>query len=275
VLSVACASFSALIVFFGLFVSVFSGIQEHRSQQQLYAQFRGLLDPASPVAPKIGGAIASGTPIALLSSDVANLHDTVVVEGTSSGDLFSGPGHLRNSPLPGQIGQSIVIGKAFSAGAPFGSIDRLRKGDVIRVITGQHAFRFVVLDHRVAGDELPHLPRSGSLLTLVSARANSWWSALESSHLYYVDTALVGRPVPTPVGRPTTITRAELQGQGDPAAWPWAVLGLVALLFSAVATAWLWVRWGTARVWLISGPVLLLVCWLASGEFLRLLANVY
>ena len=30
------------------------------------------------------------------------LHDVVIVEGTDSGDLRDGPGHRRDTPLPGQ-----------------------------------------------------------------------------------------------------------------------------------------------------------------------------
>ena len=66
----------------------------------------------------------------------AGLENVVVVEGTSSSDLLEGPGHLRDSPLPGQLGESIVMGKSATAGAPFGGIARLRKGDVINVTTG-------------------------------------------------------------------------------------------------------------------------------------------
>jgi hypothetical protein len=134
----------ALTVFFGIFVFGLSGLQEQRSQHQLYAQFRGLLSPSSPVAPSVGGAIPAGAPVALVDAPQAGLENVVVVEGTSSGDLLAGPGHLPSSPLPGQVGESVIVGKSTTAGAPFRSISRLRRGDVVTVRTGQGRFRYVV-----------------------------------------------------------------------------------------------------------------------------------
>jgi sortase A len=45
-----------------------------------------------------------------------------VVEGTASSDLLDGPGHLRSTVLPGQVGTSVVMGRAKTYGAPFGAI---------------------------------------------------------------------------------------------------------------------------------------------------------
>ncbi len=108
---------SITALFLGVFAFGLSGLQEQRSQHQLYAEFRGLLDPSSPVAPKIGGDIPPGSPVALLSAPVAGLRDVVVVEGTSSGDMLAGPGHLRDTPLPGQSGESVLLGKSRRPGA--------------------------------------------------------------------------------------------------------------------------------------------------------------
>ena len=32
------------------------------------------------------------------------MHDLVVVQGTRPENLMAGPGHLRDTPLPGQLG---------------------------------------------------------------------------------------------------------------------------------------------------------------------------
>lgn len=268
-------AFSVVVAFFGAFAYGLSGVQEQRSQQQLYERFRGLLDPSSPIGPSIGGAIATGTPVALLNSRVAGLHDVVVVEGTSSGTLLEGPGHLRDSPLPGQAGESIVMGTSVTAGAPFGGISRLRDGDVITVTTGQGRFHFVVKDERVAGDRLPALPKSGALLTLVTSQGSGLLGSLAPSHLVYVDAALSGKAAGTPSGRPIAVPPDEIQGHGDPSGWPFLVLWLQALLVVSVATVWLWSRWGRWQTWLITAPVLVGVLWGVSTELLRLLPNVY
>jgi sortase A len=268
-------AFSVVAVFFGAFAFGFSALQEQRSQQQLYASFRGLLDPSSTVAPSIGGEITPTTPVALLNAPGAGLHNVVVVEGTSSSDLLEGPGHLRDSPLPGQAGESILMGKATTAGTPFAAITSLRKGDLITVTTGQGTFRFIVEGERVGGDRLPELPRSGALLTLVTSAGSGWLGRLAPSHLVYVDAALKGTAVAAPPGRPTSIPAQEIQGHGDPTAWPFVVFWAEALLAGGVAVAWLWSRLGLARAWLLGTPVLFGILWGLSTEVLRLLPNVY
>ena len=76
------------------------GISQDRTQDDLYAQFRGEL--AAATAP-IGPVTEVGAPVALLQIPHIGL-EQVVVEGTASGDLLAGPGHLRNTVLPGQLG---------------------------------------------------------------------------------------------------------------------------------------------------------------------------
>ncbi len=269
-------TFSIVVLFFGAYAFAFSGLQEQRSQHQLYQSFRGLLDPSSPVAPSIGGAINPGTPIALLNSPRAGLDNVVVVEGTSSSNLLAGPGHLRDSPLPGQPGESILMGKSATAGAPFRSITQLRDGDVITATTGQGKFKFVVVDQRVAGDPLPHFPSSGALLTLItSSGSGGILGQLAPSHLVYVDAKLVGKTVVAPNGSPEIVPPSEIQGHGDPSAWPFVIFWLQALLLGAIGTVWLWSRWGRWQTWLVAAPILFAILWGLSTEVLRLLPNVY
>jgi sortase A len=268
-------SFSLVTLFFGAFAFGLSGLQEQRSQQQLYDRFRGLLAPNSLVAPSIGGVIPAGTPVALLNSPQGGLDNVVVVEGTSSGDLLAGPGHTPDSPLPGQVGDSVLIGKSATAGGPFRGILKLRPGDAVSVQTGQGTFHFVVLDNILAGQRMPLLPPSDSLLTLVTSAGSGWLGRLAPNHLVYVNAALVGRPVAAPPGRPTTAPPADTQGHGDPAAWPWVVAWALALLAAAVAATWTWSRLGVWRMWILAVPVIVGILWGLSNEVLRLLPNVY
>jgi sortase A len=266
---------SVVILFFGAFAFGLSGLQEQRSQHQLYALFRGLLDPSSEIAPSIGGPIAPGTPVALLNSPDAGLNSVVVVEGTSAGDLLEGPGHLPDSPLPGQVGESILVGRSTTAGAPFGGITRLDKGDVIAVTTGQGTFHFIIEDQRVAGDPLPEIPTGGALLTLVTSSGSGWLGRLAPNHLVYVDAKLQGKAVAAPPGQPEAVTAAESQGQNDPSAWPFVVFWLLALSVASTSLVWLWRRWGHRQTWLVGTPILLGILWGLSTEAMRLLPNVF
>ncbi|MFD1273890.1 sortase domain-bontaining protein [Streptomyces kaempferi] len=64
-----------------------------------------------------GDLLAPGTPVALIDIPAAHLHQ-VVLEGTDSGVLTDGPGHRRDTPLPGQSGTSVLMGRAAAYGGP-------------------------------------------------------------------------------------------------------------------------------------------------------------
>jgi sortase A len=263
------------VVFSVLFARVFSPLQEQRAQHQLYAEFRGLLDPSSVVAPKIGGPIPQGFPVALVDARQAGIHDLIVAQGTSSADLLSGPGHLSDTPLPGQKGDAVVLGKSTTAGAPFRDIGRLAKGDVIDVETGEGTFTFVVADTR-RGDAKPPVLKAPSVLTLVTGDL-SWSSGANprAAGLIYVDATLKGKVKGTPAGQPRTVSATERPGNNDPNALPIVLAWLVVLFAVSAACWWLWARWGLTRTWIVGAPVLFALLWVISSEVMRFLPNVY
>jgi LPXTG-site transpeptidase (sortase) family protein len=65
-----------------------------------------------------------------------------VVEGVSRRDLRSGAGHMPQTALPGQPGNSVISGHRTTYGAPFHEFDELEPGDVIEVetATGVHTY---------------------------------------------------------------------------------------------------------------------------------------
>ena len=261
-------------VFFGLFAFGLSGLQEERSQHLLYAQFRGLVNPSSPVAPRVGGAIPAGTPVALVDVPRIGLHDVVIVEGTSSGVLLAGPGHLRSSPLPGQVGQSVIVGKSTTAGAPFASLGELRRGDAITVRTGQGKFDYVVRGLVPAGERPPPVRGGGSALLLTTS-GSVGSGGVTPSHLIYVDAVLHGKAVPVPAHQPRTVATSELPGHSDPGSWPLFAGWLAAVIAGTAATWWLWARWRLLRTWLIAAPILLGLLWGLSNAGMRFLPNTY
>ena len=265
---------SATALFLGFFAFGLSGLQEQRSQHLLYAEFRGLVDPASTVAPSVGGAIPPGTPVALLSAPGAGLHDVMVVEGTSSGDLLAGPGHLRDTPLPGQVGESVVIGKSTTAGGPFRNIGKLRKGDVISVLTGQGQFHYVVVGPLAAGARPVSVPSNSGVLVLGTA-AVAGESGITANGLIYVQARLKGTAKRVPPGQPKSVPTSELPSHADLDAWPLAALWLFVLALASAFTWWLWARWGLFRTWIIGAPILLGIMWGLGNAGLRLFPNVY
>ena len=62
--------------------------------------------------------------------------DVVVIEGTDIRDLKKGPGHYRDTAYPWeQEGKVAIAGHRTTYGAPFWSLDRLRRGDRITLAT--------------------------------------------------------------------------------------------------------------------------------------------
>jgi sortase A len=268
------ASVGAL--FFAAFAFGLSGLQEQRSQHQLYAQFRGLLDPSSPDAPFIGGKkIPPGAPVALVNAPAAGLHRVVVVEGTTAGDTLAGPGHLPDTVLPGQPGDSVVLGRAETAGAPFAHISDLKKNDVVTVQTGQGTFRYRVRGNLVNGGKLPTIRSTSGLLLLGTSADAQGDASLTPGHVDYVVAQLQGKAVGAPHGRPARVATSNLPGHNEPGAWLFVLLWAAALFAATAACWWLWSYWGLLRTWLIGAPILFAILWLLSNQAIRLLPNVY
>jgi sortase A len=57
----------------------------------------------------------------------------VMVEGTDAPALRKGPGHYPDTPLPGMPGTVGVAGHRTTYLAPFNKLDKLRKGDEVRL----------------------------------------------------------------------------------------------------------------------------------------------
>jgi len=57
----------------------------------------------------------------------------VVVEDTDLSDLRKGPGHYPKTPLPGEGGTVGVAGHRTTYGAPFRTVDKLKRGDELEM----------------------------------------------------------------------------------------------------------------------------------------------
>ncbi|MCW2780463.1 MAG: peptidase sortase [Marmoricola sp.] len=246
------------------------GLSEHRSQALLYSSFRQEL--AAATAPT-GGVITPGTPVALVSIPALGV-EQVVVEGTASGDLLAGPGHLRSTPLPGQAGISVVFGRASTYGAPFSEITSLRVGDEVVAQNGQGSVTYHVADIRRAGDPFPAAPTgTQGRLTLVTAEGSGAFSALRPSAAVYVD-ATADKALPAPGGLPAGVPASEQVMASDTGALPMLVLCLALLVALTLGVSAARQRWSTALVWVIAAPVAIALSWSTSDVVMRLLPNL-
>jgi sortase A len=205
----------------------------------------------------------------------AGIQHAVVVEGTTSTDLQSGPGHRVDTVLPGQAGVSVILGKGVTFGAPFAHITVLSPGDVITATTGQGTFHYRVADLRYAGDPLPPLlsGRQGRLI-LVAAVGTGSRAGWAPSQIVYVDADLQGAGKSSPGGGPTVQPADQVVLAGDDSALTPLVLWLELLIVTAVAVVWARRRWGGWQVWLVGTPALLAVLWVVTETAARLTPNL-
>jgi sortase (surface protein transpeptidase) len=138
-------------------IFVFSHIQHASTQAQLRTSFTEKL--ALATAPTSEGdenliLLADGTPVALLEIPDLGVSE-IVVEGTDSTALRSGPGHRRDTVLPGQSGTSVIMGRASAFGGPFAAIHTLQPGTLFSVVTGQGQHIYKVIGMRYAGEPEP------------------------------------------------------------------------------------------------------------------------
>src|SRR5260221_38861 len=162
------------LIGFAVWLSFGSRLYYARVQHEAYESFRVPLangtapvGPTNPYNPK--QLLALGTPVALLEVPALHMQD-VVQEGTTGQVLEGGPGHLRYTPLPGQQGVSVILGRRAAYGAPFAGLGSLAPGDPITVVTQEGVAKYQVIDIRRAGDPLPApLAAGAGRLILVTA----------------------------------------------------------------------------------------------------------
>lgn len=255
---------------------VLGGISQQRSQHLLYGELRSQLAQATAPTGELDynqKPITPGSPVALLSIPALGV-EQVVVDGTASGDLMAGPGHLRNTPMPGQAGISVVMGRGSTYGAPFRHLPDLAKGDHITVRNATGTVDYVVQDVRGTGDPIPAAPSGATAgrLTLVTARGSGFLSALRPGTAIYVD-ATTDKATPAGVVAAAVPTSEQVMGR-DTAALPLLVLLLAALagLVLAVSVARRHLR--AVLVWTCAVPVAIALAWGVTDQVVRLLPNL-
>ena len=266
------ASISLLTLWFVFYAVVLTAIQQSNQQSVLYSSLREQL--ALQTAP-LGDQIKPGTAVALISAPSIGITDVVVVEGTASGDLMSGPGHRRDTVLPGQRGVAVLYGRGSLFGGPFARINAAAVGDVISVTTGQGVFTYKVEGIRRAGDRFPQ-PVTGDAgrLTLATADGSGRLGALTPTGTVYLDAKLVGAGQPAPGGRTPGVPRAEQAMQGDGSALLPLAIAIPLLLGSLIFVVWSRQRWGGWQTWLIGMPLVLATLWAVSQAAVQLLPNL-
>ncbi|MFJ2019955.1 MULTISPECIES: sortase domain-containing protein [Streptomyces] len=271
----ALLSLAALLLGITAQLLFLSGVQERAAQHTAYDELRSALAlGTAPVSQtdQQGRLLAPGSPVALI--DIPSLQvRQVVLEGTDSAVLTDGPGHRRDTPMPGQAGTSVLMGRAAAYGGPFGRLADLADGDTFKVTTGQGKATYRVIGVRRAGDPAPAAVAPGKgRLVLVTATGPRYMA----DGVLRVDAELVSETFQTPAAviRPGTLPEAE-QPLARPAGVPWPlVMWLQALLVASVAAVWTWHRWGRHQTWIVFAPAVAVLGLQVATRTTELLPNL-
>ena len=254
---------ATVVLGFAGYLYALSGVQEARAQTLLYTKLQGEL--AAQLAPL--GPATPGSPVAILDIPAIGVRDMVVVEGTSPEDLMAGPGHRRDTPLPGQAGVAQIYGRVATFGAPFARLAQLLPGDVIHAITGQGESTYTVAaiadSSHVISDPVP------DRLVLLTAS-----SPAVPSYYVEVDARLAsGVHSGPPVAR--VIDSSELPLAGDNSVLPITLVWAIALALVAAGGTVAALRWSPWVAYLATVPVALAVLWNLYQSLAALLPNLY
>ncbi|HEX6879245.1 MAG TPA: class D sortase [Terriglobales bacterium] len=113
------------------------------------------------------------TPAALADDGLTRLSipkidlQAIVVEGTSNHSLKLGPGHMKDTPAPGEVGNSVISAHRDTF---FRHIYELQKGDEIQVERGGRTYRYAVVSKHIVdpNDMSVVKPSKDSRLTLIT-----------------------------------------------------------------------------------------------------------
>jgi LPXTG-site transpeptidase (sortase) family protein len=259
---------------FVAWVGLFSRLHYDKAQLNAYDTLRlelangtapnGPTTPNNPAQP-----LPMGAPVAVLSIPAIGLR-TVILQGTTSSVLEDGPGHLRDTVMPGQAGVSVILGRQTAYGGPFGALASLVPGDSITVVTGQTVASYKVIDLRRAGDPLPPALADGAgRMILVTADG----APLDPTGILYVDAGETSKPF-LGVAPSGSLSPTENAMATETQAWLPIVLWGQMLVLIAFALSWLWTAWGRWQTWVIAVPTIGFLVLAIADQATRLLPNL-
>ena len=216
--------------------------------------------------------LLDGAPVARISIPSIGVEE-IVVEGTSGDTLMSGPGHRRDTVLPGQAGLSVLMGRAWAYGGPFNRIQELAPGESISVVTGQGESIYKVIGVRYAGDPAPAALASGQgRMMLQTSRGFPFFPSATVT----VDADLVSTVQAVGARRTTYSFLPESnKAMASDTTTLWAlVFALQFLLVAQAGTSYAWLRFGRAKTWIVATPILILGFLLVFDQITKLLPNL-
>jgi LPXTG-site transpeptidase (sortase) family protein len=120
---------------------------------------------------------AKGQALAIIQIPKINL-DLVVGEGDGPAELRGGPGHRHGTALPGDVGNSVILGHHRGWGGPFSKLGQLKPQDTVvlkkRTDPQPVQFKVVSVTRVDGGDVRPLAPSTDHRVTLVTGRGGDF-----------------------------------------------------------------------------------------------------
>ncbi|AGM04390.1 sortase [Amycolatopsis keratiniphila] len=260
------------LVALALVVYALGPMLQASDQRKALGEIRGEIGLALGASQSLFGAapptepVEFGKPVAVLEIPALKVQQ-VVVEGASSGETASGPGHVPGTAGPGQPGNAAIVARNAGYGGPFGSLDALEPGDEIVVATtqGKSVYRVTEKAIRPLDEGADYGKTQNDRLTLVTSA--SWWP-LAAAEATVVTAVLEGRPFRPTQQNGKADTQDGRTGDGD--AWAGLVLAFGGFVAAAAGATFLYRRWRPVSTYVITGPVLLTLASLAALALWRL-----
>lgn len=271
-----------LLILFFVHQFWMSGISESRAQQLLLGQLQhdavkgggaggvtsgqpsGVLRgnegktggaPTKPKAQPEPEPPAPGDPVALMQIPSIKL-EAVVVEGTSGAQLQKGPGHFRNTVMPGQSGNAAIAGKRTTYGAPFSKLGDLESGDQIQTTTQSGVFRYQVEGKAKtveSGQRDPLRPTQTARLTLITSDPS-----YVATNRLVITARMLSKPAKSTTAAPTSVVDQPESGlSGDFRVWAQTLIFLQLLVAAFLGARILYRRWLRWPTYVITTPILL------------------
>jgi LPXTG-site transpeptidase (sortase) family protein len=274
VASYALSLLSCILFVLLVQLTLVSQLQHFAAQKSLYQELRlHLAEGSVPIGQQdINGAlVAPGTPLALLEIPEIGVRE-VVVEGTSSSETQRGVGHKRDTPLPGQPGGSVLMGRATAYGGVFGELDELKAGDTFTVTTGQGVSTFQVIGQSTGDIRLPQMAPGGGRLTLITAAGRPFMpTGVRRLYASLATPAFTAPPAALTKGNIDPDEQALSPDASVLFALSWLLEALIGL---SVAAVWAWKRWGHKGTWIACAPLLAAAAFASADKICALLPNV-
>jgi sortase A len=277
---VIVGSLVVILVFFVAVGAVIYGVgslEQARDQRALMATERlnisnaAVLDKALDKVDLPTQPTAVGQPVGVLAIPALGI-DQAVVEGVSSSQTVSGPGHVPGTAGLGQPGNAAVVGRHAGYGGVFGRLSQLKPGNKVLTATTEGQSIYVV--RRVTSVKLGsaatlealYRHTSNNRLTLVTSASSMPWNG---SRVLEVTAILRGKPyVATPQAARNS---GQLGNTGESGAWAELILSLQALVVIAVGAVFLYRRCTVRTAYLLSTAPLVAFTVLAADSISRLL----